>query len=123
MVAVVKEKHDFSADLVLETASRGNFSEQESLRKKSARLLAETNNRMIHGSEGASYSCGGFRAAKQDLLKNWRENQYGRASDEVIPEVTDVRRREHDENQHLGKERRKKNRRSRHSTNEESCQE
>src|SRR5205823_6063398 len=97
MIAVVKEKNDFSADLLLQAASRDNFSEQESLGKKSARLLAETDNRMIHGSERASYPGGGFRAAKQSLLQDRRENQYGRASNEIVPEVTDVRRREQDE--------------------------
>jgi len=64
VIAVVKEKNDFSADLLLQAPSRRNFSEQESLGKKSARLLAETNNRMIHGSEQASYAGGRFRAAK-----------------------------------------------------------
>ena len=64
MIAVVKEEDDFSADLLLQAPSRRNFSEQESLGKKSARLLAETNNRMIHGSERASYAGGRFRAAK-----------------------------------------------------------
>jgi hypothetical protein len=80
MIAVVKEKDDFSADLLLQAASRHNFSEQESLWEKSARLLAETNNRMIHGSERASYPGGRFRASKQSLLQDRRENQHGRAS-------------------------------------------
>src|SRR5436190_14731603 len=64
MIAVVKEKDDFSADLLLQAASRHDFSEQESLGKKPARLLAETNNRVIHSSERASYPGGRFRAAK-----------------------------------------------------------
>src|SRR6059036_1238791 len=51
MIAVVKEKHDFSPNLLLKTPGRQNFSEQESLGKKSARLLAETNNRVIHCPE------------------------------------------------------------------------
>src|SRR4030095_12486258 len=51
MVAVVKEKDDFSPDFLLETPGRRNLSEQKSLRKKSARLLAETNNRVIHRPE------------------------------------------------------------------------
>src|SRR5215471_3347132 len=96
MIAVVTEKDDFSADLLLQAASRRNFSEQESLGKESARLLAETNNR-IHGSERASYPGGRFRAAKQNLLEDRRENQHGCASNKVIPEVTDVRRGEQDE--------------------------
>jgi len=49
MITIVKEKDDISADFVLEPSSRQNFSEQESLWKKSARLLAETDNRLIHG--------------------------------------------------------------------------
>ena len=68
MIAVVKEKNDFSADLLLQSASRHDFSEQESLGKKSAGLLAETNYRVIHGSERASYPGGGFGAAKQSML-------------------------------------------------------
>src|SRR5262249_55433780 len=110
MVAVVTEKDDFAADLFLQPASSRNFSEQESLWKKSARLLAETNNRVIHGSERASYAGARFRAAKQSLLQDWCENQYGCASNKIIPEVTDVRCREQDEHEHLCKERRKKHR-------------
>jgi hypothetical protein len=51
MITVVKEKNDFSSDLLLKTPGRENFSEQESLGKKSARLLTETNNRVIHRPE------------------------------------------------------------------------
>ena len=51
MIAVVKEKDDFAANLLLETSSRHDFSDQKSLGKKSARLLAETNNRVIHASK------------------------------------------------------------------------
>jgi hypothetical protein len=51
MIAVVEEKDDFSPNFVLKTPGRGNLSEQKSLRKKSARLLAETNNRVIHRPE------------------------------------------------------------------------
>jgi hypothetical protein len=48
MVTVMKEKHNFSANFPLKPPSRQNLSEQESLGKKTARLLAETNNRVIH---------------------------------------------------------------------------
>ena len=51
MIAVVKEKDDLSANFLLEMSSGQNFSKQISFRKKSARLLAETNNRSIHDSE------------------------------------------------------------------------
>jgi hypothetical protein len=51
MITVVKEKDDFSPDFLLEPPGCQNLSEQKSLGKKSARLLAETNNRMIHHSE------------------------------------------------------------------------
>jgi hypothetical protein len=44
----VEEKDDFSAYFILEPPGRCNLSEQKSLRKKSARLLAEANNRVIH---------------------------------------------------------------------------
>ena len=101
MIAVVTEKDDFSADLLLQATSRHNFSEQESLWKKPARLLTETNNRIIHGSERASYCSVSFRAAKESLLQDRRENQYGRAPNKIIPEVTDVRRREQDEDKRL----------------------
>src|SRR5262245_38748997 len=123
MIAVVKEKNDFAADLLLQMASRRNFSEQESLGKKSVRLLPETNNRLIHGSKRASHASGCFGAAKQSLLQDRRENQYGCASNKIIPEVTDVRRREQNEDERLGEKRRKKHRRSGDSTNKESCQE
>src|SRR5215470_14124130 len=123
MIAVVTKKDDFAADLFLQPASGCNLSEEESLGKKSTRLLAETNNRMIHGSERASYAGGRFRTAKESLLQDWRENQHGRAPDKIIPEVTDVRRREQDEHQRLCTERRKKHRGSGDSTNKKSCQE
>jgi hypothetical protein len=48
MVTVMKEKHNFSANLLLKPPGRQNLSEQESLGKKTARLLAETDNRVIH---------------------------------------------------------------------------
>jgi hypothetical protein len=51
MIAVVKEKDDFTANLLLEAPGCRNLSEQKSLGKKSTRLLAETNNRVIHRSE------------------------------------------------------------------------
>src|SRR5262245_19079572 len=123
MIAVVTEKNDFAADLLLQTAGGRNFSEQESFGKKSAGLLAETNNRMIHGPKRASYAGGSFRAAKESLLHDWRKNQYGRAPDKVIPEITDARRREQDQDQHLCDKPRKENCRSCNSTNEEGCQE
>ena len=94
MITVVKEKDDLTANLLLETSGRQNLSEQKSLGKKSARLLAETNNRVIHRSERASYSSGSFRAAKDSLLQDRRQDQYGGTSNKIIPEVTDIRRRE-----------------------------
>jgi hypothetical protein len=48
VIAVVKEKDDFSSDFLLESPGRSDFSEQKSLWKKSTRLLAKTNNRVIH---------------------------------------------------------------------------
>ena len=51
MITIVKEKDDFSANFFLETPGRQNLSGQKPLGKKSARLLAETNNRVIHRSE------------------------------------------------------------------------
>jgi hypothetical protein len=74
MITIVKEEDDVSADFVLEPSSRQNFSEQESLWKKSARLLAETDNRLIHGSERASYPGGSFRAAEHGLLQDRRHD-------------------------------------------------
>jgi hypothetical protein len=65
---------------------------------------------MIHGSERASCPSRRFYASKQSLLQDRRKNQYGRASDKIIPEVTDIRGREQDEDEHLRNERRKKHR-------------
>jgi hypothetical protein len=48
VIAVVKEKDDFSPDFLLESSGRSDLSEQKALWKKSARLLAETNYRVIH---------------------------------------------------------------------------
>src|SRR6266481_4392498 len=96
VVAIVKEKDDFSTDLVLEPPRRQNLSDQEPLGKKSARLLAETNNRVIHRSERGSYPTGSLRAEKDSLLQDGRQNQHGCASNKIIPEVTDIRRGEQD---------------------------
>src|SRR4029450_356796 len=101
MIAVVTKKDDFSADLLLQPASRRNFSEQESFGKKSARLLAETNNRVIHRSEEPSYPGGSFCAAKDSLLQDRGENQYRDASDEIVPEITNARRAEEKEDEPL----------------------
>jgi hypothetical protein len=54
MIAVVTKENDFSADLLLQAAGRQNLSDQKSLGKKSARLLAETNNRVMHRSKKPS---------------------------------------------------------------------
>ncbi|HEU0208721.1 MAG TPA: hypothetical protein VFQ78_07055 [Candidatus Udaeobacter sp.] len=48
MVTVVKKEYDFPASILLETSRRQNLGDQISLRKKSARLLAETDDRVIH---------------------------------------------------------------------------
>ena len=123
MIAVVKEKDDFSANFLLDASGCENLSDEISLGKKSARLLAETDNRVIHGSERVSYLRGRFRAAKHRLLQDWRHDQYGCASNKIIPEVTDVRRSEQDEDERLCNERGEKNRGPGDSTNKERCQE
>src|SRR5438105_7975557 len=105
MIAVVKEKDDFSANFLLEMSSGQNFGSQISFRKRSARLLAETDDRLIHGSERASCPGGRFRTAEDSLLQNRRHCQYGRAVDEIILEITDIRRREQDEHEGLRNER------------------
>ena len=97
MIAVVKEKDDFTANLLLEAPGCHNFGEQKSLGKKSARLLAETNNRMVHRSERFSYHSGRFRAAKDRLLQDRRQDQHGRASNKIVPEVADICRSEQNE--------------------------
>src|SRR5438093_3500876 len=122
MITIVKEKDNFSANFFLETPGRQNLSDQVPLGKKSARLLAETNNRVIHRSECFSYPSGSLRAAKESLLQNGRQDQHGCASNKVIPEVPDIRRSEQDEDKRLRKERRGKHCGSRNSTNKESCQ-
>ena len=122
MITVVKEKDDLTANLLLQTSGRQNLSEQKPLGKKSARLLAETNNRAIHRSERVSDPSGSFRAAKDTLLQDGRQNQHRRASNKIIPEVTDIRRSEQNKDKPLREERRKEHGRSGKSTNKESCQ-
>src|ERR1043166_3691039 len=78
---------------------------------------------MIHGSERASYIGVRFRAAKQSLLQDRRENQYGRATNKIIPEVTNVRRGEQNEDKRLSNECREKHCGSGDPANKESCQE
>src|SRR5437588_12091984 len=105
MIAVVKEKDDFSANFLLEMSSGQNFGSQISFRKKSARLLAETDDRLIHGSERASCPGGRLRTAKDSLLQSRRYDQDGRPADEILTEITDIRRREQDEHEGLRNER------------------
>src|SRR5213080_791814 len=122
MITIVKEKDNFSANFFLETPGRQNLSDQVPLGKKSARLLAETNNRVIHRSEQGSYPSGSLRAAKESFLQDGRQDQHGCASNKIIPEITDIRRSEQDEDKRLRKERREKHGRSSNPTNKESCQ-
>src|SRR5437773_5290373 len=122
MITVMKEKDDFSANLFLKTPGRDNLSEQKPLGKKSARLLAETNDRVIHRSERVSYPSGSLWAAKDSLLQDRRQDQHGRASNKIIPEIADIRRSEQDEDKRLRKKRREKHGRSSNSMNKESRQ-
>src|SRR5947208_13139890 len=122
MIAVVEKKDDFSADLFLETPGCQNLSDQITLRKKSARLLAKTNNRVLHRLERVLYPSRSLRTAEDRLLQDRREDQHGRASNQIIPEVTDIGRCEQDEDECLCKERREEHGRSGSPTNEESCQ-
>src|SRR5207248_198124 len=108
MIAVVKEKDDVTANLFLETSGRRNLSEQKSLGKKSARLLAETNNRLAHRSERPSSCSVSFGAAKDRLLQYRRHHQHSRASNKIVPEIPDIRRSEQHEDEGLGKQRREK---------------
>ena len=101
MVTVMKEKNDFSPNLLLKTPGRQNLSEQESLGKKTARLLTETNNRVIHCPEPVSYPGRRFRVAKDSLLQDRRQDQHGCASNKIIPKVTDIRCSEQDEHERL----------------------
>ena len=63
-----------------------------------------------------------FRAAKDSLLQDRRQDQHGRASNKIIPEVTDIRCSEQDEHECLRKERGEKYGGPGNSTNKESCQ-
>ena len=51
VVAVVAEEHDLTADLRLEFPCRDEFRIQKPPRKKTARLLTETDDRAAHGSD------------------------------------------------------------------------
>ena len=51
MITIMKEKDNFSANFLLKTPGRRHLSEQKTLGKKSARLLAETDNWVIHRLE------------------------------------------------------------------------
>jgi hypothetical protein len=119
VIAVMKEKDDFAADLFLKSASCLNLSDQESLWKKSARLLAETNNRLMHRSEEPSYPSGSSSVAKDSLLQQRRQAQHGGAPNKIVPEVTDIGRGEEDEHERLSDERGEKYRRTCNAPNKE----
>src|SRR5438046_9722094 len=92
MITVMKEKDDFSANLFLKTPGRDNLSEQKPLAKESARLLSETNNRVIHRSGQVSYPSDSLRDAKQRLLQDGRQDQHSYASNKIRAEITDTPR-------------------------------
>src|SRR5438270_8360364 len=48
VIAVVKKENNLATDLELEPAGGDDFREQKSFRKKTAGLLAETNDRRAH---------------------------------------------------------------------------
>src|SRR5215467_12424623 len=74
-------------------------------------------------SNQASYAGGSVASTKHALLQDWREDQYSGAPNKIVPEVTDVGRREENENEYLRKERREKYGGPCDSTNEESGKE
>jgi hypothetical protein len=49
VIAVMKEEHDLATNLSLQPARGLNLGVKESLRKKAARLLPETDDRLAHG--------------------------------------------------------------------------
>src|SRR5450432_1124770 len=49
MIAIVKEEDDLAADLLLQPARRRNLGVEKSFGEKSARLLAEADDRLAHG--------------------------------------------------------------------------
>ena len=58
VIAVVKEKDDFAADLLLKTAGGLEFGEKKSLGKNPAGLLAETDDgSSIHSDVGSCSGC------------------------------------------------------------------
>src|ERR1051326_7463336 len=85
MIAVVKKEDDFSANFLLETSRRENFRDQIPFRKKSARLLAETDDRTIHSSAGASCQRGRL-AAKDSLLQDRRHDHHRRGPGDTTNE-------------------------------------
>jgi hypothetical protein len=74
MIAVVKEKNDLAADLLLEPARGGDLREEKAFRKKSARLLPETDDRRTHGRDSA---------LRCPNVEKWRRN--GRRSAPSLP--------------------------------------
>src|SRR5205085_9342693 len=52
VIAIVKKENNLAADLALEAAGGDDLREQKSFRKKTAGLLAETNDRRAHYSNG-----------------------------------------------------------------------
>ena len=101
VIAVVKEEHNLAANFFLKFPRTDNFGVEKPFRKKPARLLTETNNRVIHCPEPVSYPGRRFRVAKDSLLQDRRQDQHGCASNKIIPEVTDIRCSKQDEHERL----------------------
>ena len=106
VIAVVKKEDDLAADFLLQPSRAGDFGVEKSFRKKSARLLAETDDRRTHDR------------AKNRALKNGSEQEDGGAADEIVPEIADVQREERDEHERLRQKRSEENRRASHIAQE-----
>ena len=74
------------------------------------------------GSERVSHRNRSVGAAKESLLQDGCQDQHGGASNQIVPQVTNVRRSKQDEHERLCDQRREENRRSSDSTNKEGGQ-
>src|SRR5438270_9978891 len=100
MVAVMEEEDDFASDFRLQPSGGHDFRVEESLRKKSARLLAETNHRR-HGLRHAAHRAGRV-VSENCVLQGQAKEQHRPAADHVVPKITDVERGEEHKHEQLG---------------------
>src|SRR6202043_3190543 len=119
VVAIVIEKGDRSADLTLEPTGSPDLGQKKSFGEYPAGLLAETDNRVGHVRSG----CACWLSGEYQPLQDGRQQEYGSATNRIVPQVADPGGEKEQEHERLRNEGRAENRRAGDVPNEKGNQE